>query len=425
MRYTLAFLRKYRTLTSRLSFALCIFLPLSLGYLLSYFYRTINAALAPYLIEEFGLDASVLGLLTGSYLLAFAAMQVPLGLLMDRYGVRRVQGANLLIAAIGALLFALAEGLGLLMLGRAMIGAGVAVCLMGSFASFIIYLPPQRVPLAMGLLMAFGGLGAFLAGAPVEAAIQWVGWRNIFLVLAGVTTLVAVAVFILLPDRGGTGRASWSDLLSGLAAVYRTPLFWRIVPLAIFTCGTAFALQGLWAGLWLTDVAQLNQGTVALYLSAIAVGLLVGSAACGPMASLSFRLGVSLLGLVGLLAAVFLLVLVLLAAALHELAFPLWVIVGFLINPMSLSYVALAQTFDSSMAGRVNTAVNVLVILGSFVIQAALGWVLDHWDRTEAGRYPVVAYTVCFGGLALAGAVSLVWYWAGIRKRTGRCGGSR
>lgn len=412
-------------MTSRLSFVLCIFLPLALGYLLSYLYRTINAALAPYLIEEFGLDASVLGILTGSYLLAFAAMQVPLGLLMDRYGVRRVQGINLLIAAIGALLFALSEGLGLLMLGRAMIGAGVAVSLMGSFASFIIYLPPQRVPLAMGLLMAFGGLGAFLAGAPVEAAIQWVGWRNIFLALAGATSLVAVAVLILLPDRGGTKRASWSDLLSGLAAVYRTPLFWRIVPLAIFTCGTAFALQGLWAGLWLTDVAQLDQGTVALYLSAIAIGLLVGSISCGPLASLGFRLGVSLLGLVGLLAAVFLVVLLLLAAALQELAFPLWVIVGFLINPMSLSYVALAQTFDSSMAGRVNTAVNVLVILGSFVIQAALGWVLDLWDRTEAGRYPVAAYTVCFGGLALAGAASLAWYWAGIRSRPGQGSGRR
>lgn len=397
-----------------IGFIFTVFLPLSFGYLLSYLYRTINAALAPYLVAEFGLDASSLGLLTSTYLLAFAVMQVPLGLLIDRYGVRRVQGINLLVAALGALLFASAESLGLLMLARALIGAGVAVSLMGSFASFIIWLPPQRVPMAMGCLMAFGGVGAILAGAPVETTIQAVGWRNIFFALAVVTFLVAAGVLLLLPDRA-RGVASWAGLLAGLGRVYRTRLFWRIVPLAIFTCGTAFALQGLWAGLWLSDVAGLDQGAVAFHLSAIAVGLLVGSIACGPLAALGRRFGLSLLGLVGLLALVFLIVLTLLALGVHQLAAPLWVVVGLLINPMSLSYVALAQSFDSGMAGRVNTAVNVLVILGSFAIQAILGWVLDLWERIDDQRYPLEAYGVGFGSLAFLGTASLIWYWVGAR----------
>ncbi|MEQ8655511.1 MAG: MFS transporter [Kiloniellales bacterium] len=410
---------------SVVSFILTIFVPLSLGYLLSYLYRTINAALAPHLMEAFGFDASALGVLTSSYLFAFALMQVPLGLLIDRYGVRWVQGINLLVAALGAVIFALADDLGLLMLGRALIGAGVAVSLMSSFASFIIWLPPQRVPMAMGFLMAFGGLGAVLAGAPVEATIQWIGWRNSFLLLAALTVLVALLVLLVLPDRKRQVRTSWSSLLAGLALVYRTPLFWRVVPLAIFTCGTGFALQGLWAGLWLSDVAGLGQDAVALHLSAIALGLLVGSIACGPMAALAARFGLSLLGLVGLLAAVFLVILAALALGFVKFALPLWVLVGFLINPLSLSYVALAQSFESEMAGRANTAVNLLVVLGSFAIQASLGWVLDLWDRPDGIHYPLEAYGVGFGSLALIGVATLVWFLLGLSGQKGRSGADR
>ncbi len=311
-------------------------------------------------------------------------MQVPLGLLIDRYGVRRVQGINLLVAAAGATLFALAEDLGLLMMARALIGAGVAVSLMASFASFVVWLPAQRIPAAMGCLMAFGGLGAIRSGAPVEAMIQSIGWRTIFLGLAVATLCLAAAVLLLMPETPHR-ESSWGALFAGLRRVYATLLFWRIVPLAIFTCGSAFALQGLWAGLWLADVAGLDRGGVALHLSAMAGGLLVGSVACGPMAALSARYGVSLLGLVGLLAVVFLVALTLLAAGLADLALPLWVVIGFLINPLSLSYIVLAQSFGPQMAGRVNTAVNLLVVLGSFAIQAALGWVLDLWE-TDDGR---------------------------------------
>ena len=409
---------------SGISFVLFVFAPLSLGYLLSYLFRTINAALAPYLAADFGLTASSLGLLTSTYLLAFGLMQVPLGLMIDRFGVRRVQGVNLLVTAAGSALFALADTLGLLMVARAMIGAGVAVSLMASFTSFIIWLPPQRVPLAIGLLMGFGGLGAMLAGAPVEFLMETVGWRTIFMGLALATFAVSIAVLLLLPDSPRQA-SSWSRLLSGLADIYTTRLFWRIVPLAILTCGTAFALQGLWAGLWLADVAGFEQGQVAAYLSIMAFGLLVGSIACGPMASLSRRWGLSLVHLVGALALVFFVVLALLSAGLTDLALPCWFLVGFLINPMSLTYVVLAQSFSPDMAGRVNTGINVLVILGSFLLQAAIGWGLDFWDTDGAGRYPEQAYATAFGILTVMGLVALVWYWCGGDRATPGSGGER
>ena len=122
-----------------------LFLPLSLGYFLSYFFRTINAVIVPQLTADFGLTASSIGLLTSAYFLAFAGMQIPIGLLVDRFGPRRVQSALLLVAATGALGFAFGRTLPEMIVARGLIGAGVAGSLMVSFTAFVLWLPPARL----------------------------------------------------------------------------------------------------------------------------------------------------------------------------------------------------------------------------------------------------------------------------------------
>ncbi|WGF87851.1 MFS transporter [Marinivivus vitaminiproducens] len=389
-----------------------IFLPLAFAYLLSYFYRVVNAAIADDLVRDYDLTASSLGLLTAAYLLAFAVMQVPLGLLIDRFGVRRVQACNLVIAAAGAFLFARAGGLEALIVARAMIGAGVAVCLMAGFTMLTLALPPRQVPAAMGLLMAFGGLGAILAGAPVEAAVEAVGWRILFDILAALTLFAALAILVVLPEHRAARRESWRDLIAGLARIYRSRLFWRMAPLAVLTIGTGFALQGLWAGPWLADVGGLDPYAVGWHLSAMAAGLLLGSTACGPIVALGDRLGLAQKTVVGGLAVLFLIVVAVLAAGAADYALALWVVFGFLMNPLALSYNVLSQTFDSTMAGRVYTGINVLVIAGSFVIQVAVGWILDVVGRTEGQHYDPLGYAIGFGLIVGFGAIATVWYWS-------------
>src|SRR5699024_7199527 len=101
-----------------------VVLPFAGGYFLSYLFRSVNAVISGRLLSELGLDASALGLLTAAYFLAFACAQLPLGVLLDRYGPRRVQATLLLSAAIGGLIFAFGQSLAMLMLGRALIGLG-------------------------------------------------------------------------------------------------------------------------------------------------------------------------------------------------------------------------------------------------------------------------------------------------------------
>ena len=150
---------------------LVVFMPFAAGYFFSYFFRTVNAVVAPYLRQDIGLGPADLGLMSAAYFLTFAAFQIPLGLLLDRYGPRRVQGTLYCAAALGALLFAMADSLTTLVLARAMIGFGVSGGLMAALKAIVMWFPLNRVALVNGWYLACGGLGVLAATGPDRKSV--------------------------------------------------------------------------------------------------------------------------------------------------------------------------------------------------------------------------------------------------------------
>src|SRR5437868_8613855 len=181
--------------------ALMVFCPFAAGYFLSFFFRNVNAVIAKDLAAEFSLTPADLGFLTSMYLLAFAAFQLPLGVLLDRYGPRRVVAVLLCSAAAGALVFALARDLATLSIGRAFIGLGVSAGLMGAIKAFSLWFPLSRLATLNGLYLAFGGLGSLSATAPAEAIVGPFGWRVLFFGLAALSILAAGLVFFIVPEK--------------------------------------------------------------------------------------------------------------------------------------------------------------------------------------------------------------------------------
>jgi MFS family permease len=211
-----------------------VFLPFALGYFLSYLFRTVNAVIAPDLVRDLGVDPASLGLLTSAYFLAFAAFQLPLGVLLDRYGARRVEATLLLFAAAGAFVFARAETLTGLMIGRALIGLGVSACLMAAFKAFTLWFPPERLPLANGIQMISGGVGALAATTPVELSLKLTDWRGVFLILAGATVVAAVCVFLIVPEKeDAPSGETLREQLAGVRRVFTSKIFWIIAPWAV------------------------------------------------------------------------------------------------------------------------------------------------------------------------------------------------
>ena len=390
---------------------LLIFLPLAGGYFLSYLYRSLNAIIAPDLIAELGLSAGDLGFLTAAYFLAFAAFQLPLGLLLDRYGPRRVQACLMLVAAAGAALFSVAESLVGLTVARALIGFGVSGGLMASFKAITVWLPAARWPLAQGLFLTAGGLGALFATRPAQLALELTDWRGLFLALALATCAVSAAIFALMPEPGGAAdRSTLRQSARALGQIYSEPLFWRIAPVAVLTFGFGLSFQGLWAGPWLKDVVGLSREGVGDALLLLSAMLTLGFALSGVAADRLVRRGVSLhrFAAVGML-------LYLLSQAPLALGWSggVWIVVvgaGLLSNVASVLYPLLAQRFPLALAGRCSTALNLIAFGGAFAMQYLIGAVIDLFPAPAAGGYPPVAYQAAFGAVLGAAALALAWF---------------
>jgi sugar phosphate permease len=390
---------------------LTVFLPFAGGYFLSYLFRSVNAVIAGRLVEELELAASALGLLTSAYFLAFACFQLPLGLLLDRFGPRRVQATLLLSAALGAAIFGLGQSLATLILGRALIGLGVAGGLMASFKAITLWFPKERWPLVNGCFMAMGGLGAISATTPVELALQVTDWRGVFFVLAGATVLVSLVIFLFVPEKPVEGEPVRLGVqMQGFKQVYRDSLFWSVAPVCIVTQAAGMAIQGLWAGPWLVQVAGLTVETKADYLLYLAVGMTLGFVTTGLITDLLGRLGIGLKHIITAGTVGFLFIQVVLVFRLDVQGLWPWLLWGIVGYVSILVYPLLSRHFPLAYAGRVNTAINLPVFLFAFGIQYAIGGMLDLWQPDQAGHYPPAAYSTAFGIVLLLEVATFLWF---------------
>ena len=388
-----------------------IFLPFAAGYFFSYFLRNVNAVISPELTRELGVSAAGLGLLTSAYLLAFGAVQLPLGLALDRYGPRRVEAFLLLIAASGCALFATGESLTQLVIGRALIGLGVSACLMASFKAFSQWFSLERQASLNAAIMAAGGLGALTATTPLSWAIPQFGWRAVFVALA-VAGVAAAAVIFSTPDKPGAAHSeSLRSQIAGLCTVLASRAFWRYAPQSTMIIGSFMALQGLWALPWLMNFSGLARSEAAGHLLLMGGGMLIGF--------LSIAFGVAPLARRGVSAHTLLVVgigLGLLSSLLIVLGLgpsaPLWFALGLVFSVGNLAYALLQRHYDVELAGRVNTALNLMVFIGAFGIQWGFGVAVDALQAS--GHSARDAYQITFGGLL--GLQVLSWLWF-LRRR--------
>lgn len=383
-----------------------LWLPFACGYFLSFGLRNVNAVLAPELARELTLSASDLGLLTSAFFAAFALAQLPLGVLLDRYGSRRVNAALMLVAAAGCALQVAGASFAEIALGRALLGVGVAVCLMSAVKALSQWLPVTRLPLATSLLLTFGSLGGMVAAGPVGWALQFVSWRAVLGI--GAILLVAASGFLyfVAPDRGEAGAGdSLLKLAAGFGTVFSSAVFWRVGAMLAVTGGMFSAVQSLWIGTWLRDVAGLGPQAVVAAITWFAFAATIGYVVTGTLCDRLIRRGVTPLTLYKLHCGAVIGLFALIAFGDPGLAVALWVAYFALGMGGPLVFTILARAFPPQLTGRVNTAVNVLMFVSAFALQWGIGLLLDRWPAEE-GRYAAAAYQVAFGApLAAMGAL--------------------
>jgi MFS family permease len=395
-----------------------IFIPFALGYFISYLFRVVNAVIAPDLVADLGIDPSQLGLLTSTYFIAFASSQLPLGLLLDRFGPRMVESFLLLFAGTGAIIFAVSDTLTGVIIGRALIGFGVSACLMAAFKSYVVWFPGNILSRVNGFQMAAGGLGALVATTPVEWALNFTDWRGLFWGLGFFSFAVSLAVFLIIPERREKAKPEKLNVqIKGIIQVFKSPIFWRVAPLTTLSQSGYVAIQGLWAGPWLRDVANVPRSQVASFLSWSALAMIAGYITMGFLAEKLAKRGVPVLTTAVVGMGFFIGVQAMLTFNLPLPTPLILVLFGFFGTSGILSYTALTLEFPANLSGRVTTSINMMVFVAAFGVQWAIGAIINCWEVTAKANYDPAGYRAGFLALLVCQLLTLVWFWlAGLKK---------
>jgi len=375
-----------------------IFLPFACGYFLSYLYRSTNAVLAPYLSSDLNLNAEQLGLITSAYFLTFGLFQLPLGVLLDKYGARKVQSILFLIAAIGAILFSLGNDVWSLVTARGLIGLGVSGALMAAFKAFAVWFPKERLPLLIGLFMSAGGMGAIVASTPLEMALQITDWRGVYLFIGIVTIFVGVLIFFIVPEKQENNYNEKAlPVLKVLKHIYTSYAFWRIGPLSGIAGGTGLAILGLWAGPWLSDIGKFNQNEIANILFISTIMMTIGTTSLGIITDYLRKFNISPVGVMGGALFVFIIPLTIITFGIMPKAIWPWVILSITSLAATLAYAGLSQHFPTSYAARASTAINLICFLMAFIAQYAIGFIMQLVEPGKQSGYSIKAYQAGFG----------------------------
>ncbi len=359
-------------------------------YLIAFFHRVAPAVFTDQLMSEFSLGAAALGNLSAFYFYAYVAMQIPTGILADRYGPRRVLAAGAGVATLGSLLFAMAPSFAWAAGGRLLIGASVAVGFVSMMKLASHWFDPRQFAFATGMALLMGVVGGVIGGVPLRLLVEAFGWRAVMGATAVVSAALCVATWSLVRDdpaeRGYLGHGSLAHheptpVLRGIVEVlsYRNSWLLSLAPIGFSGCVLTFA--GLWGVPWLRQVYNLD----AAHAVVITSTLLVSWAVSGPLlGSASQRLGrrkplyivSSMAALAGWAAVIYL-----------ALPLPLLVVVlaftGFASGGLIIGFAWAKESVPLRLMGTAAGVCNMGPLIGGMLLQPGVGWVLDRcWAGT-------------------------------------------
>ena len=255
-------------------------------FLLSQFYRVSVAVITPDLIRDLSMDSRGLSLISAAFYYAFALMQIPISMYLDGFGPRMSMSVLSLIAAVGAAMFGLGDSLWVLVAGRIMMGIGMACSMMGTLKLITLWFNPRRFATLSALVFSLGGIGNLIASTPLVLMVQAVGWRNAFLIIAGINLILTVLFYLIARDRPESSvnrnipKAASTrirEIRIHLLRLFGEKDYW-IISLGTFCrYGIFAAVQSLWAAPFLINVIGLSVVSTGNMLFLMSIGMVVGS----------------------------------------------------------------------------------------------------------------------------------------------------
>ena len=342
-----------------------------------------------------------------------------MGPLLDQIGPCIVVSSSVLLGALGAFLFAVGGSFATVLMGRILIGVGMASVLVGSMKVFVLYFPPEKFATLVGTIVSVGSLGNIFAASPLAYLSAQIGWRMTFILAGGITALLAILSFWILRGRNKSeeksgpvpsGRQEEIGIFEQMGMILRSLSFWQIGFLGFFRYGTFIGLQGLWLGPYLMEIRGYSPVQAGNMLILVAIGAIIGGPVAGRLSDSIFhsRKGVTLagVGLYGL--SLFPL------TGILKIENPLWLsvtffFIGFFTNFGLLIFSHAKELFPVSISGTVTSFVNFFTMTGGAFFMPLMGKVIGSFPHL-GNSYPAEAYHLAFLICFLGMAASLVFY---------------
>lgn len=388
-----------------------IFWILGFQYLLVYFQRVSPAICAQDLMKNFELSATAMGFISSAYFYTYGFMQLPMGILIDSFGPKRILMVTGILSGIGSILFGLAYDFKSLLFSRTLIGLGVASVFVSALRILRDEFRPHELGGVSGLLMMLGGLGWLLATFPLAHLLTKIGFRLTF-ILAGYYALILTFLgFLVLPERRRTSQSTFSaDLkmaISHLGKILKDRHFLSVGIWFLMRGGALFGFFGLWAGPYLMEVYSLSKDKSGEILSMIAFAMVSLGPVIGYISDRVLRGRKKVLVYSSILNCGAWLILLLFYSSLSvPVLFALFFVLGTTVSSVgTLAIVSIGEYFPKSISGMSMGAINFFPFLGGMIFQPVLGYILDL-GRASFG--PEDAYKLIILTLFLASVISLL-----------------
>ena len=374
--------------------SILIFCVFAFGFFISNLLRSITATLTPILTTEFDLSAGNLGLLAGGYFIGFSIMQIPVGLLLDKHGPKKIISFFLVIAVIGTLSFALAKTFTGLLISRVFIGVGVSACMMGPLTGYRVWFAEKYQQRANSWMLMVANLGFVSSTLPVQILLPEIGWRLIFGLIAMLILLSIALILIFIPSWPKTDKTLKKENFSALSEIWKNKFFISLIPIAFINYGGIQAIQTLWAGPWMLEVVGYSPIQSATGLFWINITMLIAFLFWGYVLPKIESFGIDSIKIlkVGLpISYLVLFMIIYLGQKAGATLFAFYILASIVI---SLTQPAIALTFEKNFAGKALTSFNVFLFSGTFFMQWGIGLIIDFC--TYLGLERVLSYQVSF-----------------------------
>ena len=390
-------------------------------YLVAFYQRVAPAVIGDHLMAEFSLGGAALGNLSAFYFYSYVAMQIPTGVIADRWGPRKLLATGAAIAAVGTLLFAAAPTLFWANAGRLLIGASVAVGFVSMLKLATHWFPAEKFALVSGMALFVGICGGVFGGVPLRMLVDAFGWRAVMVGSAAVTAALAFAIWARVRDdpveRGfrsyrpaDDGHAAHGSILRGVFEVLSYRNVWILLIAPIGVAGAILTFGGLWGVPYLRQVHGLDPRTAAALTSMVLIAWALGGPLLGAWSErMGRRKPLYIAG-----CAISLLVWGTVALVELPLAalIPLLLVGAFFAGNLIVGFAFNKESVPARLAGTASGVCNMGPLMGGMFLQPGVGYILDrHWDGAlvdGARIYPPEAYSAGFLLVSACIALSLL-----------------